>query len=780
MTVRDVEWKLPYTGWKAISIDENKVISLNLRDENNLIIYDEGDDEIYVDLQLPDWIRPLDAFPVGVTTGRVLVADDWDVTWTIVCFKTTSWDNIKLLYADDGKLYIDNWTWTFKQIYLKGEVDALLQALREYTDAQLALKQDKLTAWNGISIDNNNEISNTLPWPIISSSAPLDPVEWDQWYDTTNDVLKIYDGTNWNEVGSGSADVNTKTFTLSWIWSSAAVLEEAQEIYDFYLNWGNPLIKYQDNIAGFQMIYSVYDKNQWSLFFVGNLPVGNLDGSTTYVDVYQITLSLDSDTVTNVLMSPSSYTWGYLGTDIDYPTPYTPLYNWSPATKKYVDDSLAWKQDKLTAWDNITIGNVTHPNTQGPAPDWYHIPTDTEWQTLWGILTTTFSLASTWDTLKTYLKMPRAWYISTAGSINDVDTSGSYWSSTVGAGTYGRRVYCGAYNILYNGAYRSAWSSLRCFKDVSVTPDSSWTTLYDGTSIAAWAWVFHNATLWLISVSWDGTTRITIQDKNLGATQVYNSGDTLSEANSWWYFQRWNNFMFPFTWATTTSSTQVDWSGYWPWNYYSNSTFITWYDWSSVTNANLWWWTNPTWTWSKLTISATVPEESNCKVFEGYWTNYDLMPKQVYDCISNWKYAIVQVINGANNWRWSVIFSPTTITTGTISSRQYTHDNQSSNWLYYEEFNTLTITVTNWVVTSVGEAWSVVNNNWHLIVKNATAPNAIQWSAWYDTTNDVLKTYDWTTRHASVTSIDGTNYIIQTSNSAPTSWTSNNTITLVI
>lgn len=338
MTVRDVEWKLPYTGWKAISIDENKVISLNLRDENNLIIYDEGDDEIYVDLQLPDWIRPLDAFPVGVTTGRVLVADDWDVTWTIVCFKTTSWDNIKLLYADDGKLYIDNWTWTFKQIYLKGEVDALLQALREYTDAQLALKQDKLTAWKGISIDNNNEISNTLPGPVVSSLAPLNPVEWDLWYDTTNDVLKIYDWTNWNVIGS----------------------------------------------------------------------------------------------------------------------------------------------------------------------------------------------------------------------------------------------------------------------------------------------------------------------------------------------------------------------------------------------------------------------DANCKVFDWYWTNNSSVPQDVYDWISSWKYAIVQVNNGANSWRGNVIFSPTNTTTWTITSWEYTHASQATGWLYYEEYNTLTMNVTDWVVTSVWEAWTVVHNNWHLIVKNNAAPNAIQWSAWYDTTNDVLKTYDWT------------------------------------
>lgn len=224
MPVRNVEWKLPYTGWKAISIDENKVISLNLRDENNLIIYDEGDDEIYVDLQLPDWIRPLDAFPVGVTTGRVLVADDWDVTWTIVCFKTTSWDNIKLLYGDDGKLYIDNWTWTFKQIYLKGEVDALLQALREYTDAQLALKQDKLTSWDNITIDANNVISAT---PIVLEIELLS-ADWNlneqtltaTWVTQVNSVIispkpSSYLDYTWAGIYCSFQGTDSLTFTCS-------------------------------------------------------------------------------------------------------------------------------------------------------------------------------------------------------------------------------------------------------------------------------------------------------------------------------------------------------------------------------------------------------------------------------------------------------------------------------------------------------------------------------------------------------------------------------------
>lgn len=31
----------------------------------------------------------------------------------------------------------------------------------------------------------------------------------------------------------------------------------------------------------------------------------------------------------------------YLATDVNYQTPYEPLYDGSPATKKYVDDSIA-------------------------------------------------------------------------------------------------------------------------------------------------------------------------------------------------------------------------------------------------------------------------------------------------------------------------------------------------------------------------------------------------------------------------------------------------------
>lgn len=98
-------------------------------------------------------------------------------------------------------------------------------------------------------------------------------------------------------------------------------------------------------------------------------------------------------------------------------------------------------------------------------------------------------------------------------------------------------------------------------------------------------------------MSSDWSTRYTIADKNLWATKVYNDGDTLSEANAGKYYQWGNNYGFPRTWSVTTSSTKVDASNYWPWNYYNSSTFITWKansGWDSSNNANLRWWT--TWT----------------------------------------------------------------------------------------------------------------------------------------------------------------------------------------
>lgn len=103
---------IPYTGWIGIEITNNHIINVLLREANNLIHVNENR-ELYVDLQLEDWIEPDDDFPVGVTTGRIL-AEDWrPMNGLILNWKTTSGDYARLIIGSDNNVYIDigdgNW-----------------------------------------------------------------------------------------------------------------------------------------------------------------------------------------------------------------------------------------------------------------------------------------------------------------------------------------------------------------------------------------------------------------------------------------------------------------------------------------------------------------------------------------------------------------------------------------------------------------------------------------------------------------------------------------------
>lgn len=162
MTVRVMEWKTPYVWGKAIDIEDKKIINLCLRDENNLIIYDEWDDEIFVDLQLDSDIEATDILPVWITTGRISTANWWEYTGTLLNCKTTSWDEIKLIYTDNWKLYVDNWSWAFKEFLFQWDIDWL----RTYIDTELAKKQDKLIAWENITI-----VEDPQTWELVISSS---------------------------------------------------------------------------------------------------------------------------------------------------------------------------------------------------------------------------------------------------------------------------------------------------------------------------------------------------------------------------------------------------------------------------------------------------------------------------------------------------------------------------------------------------------------------------------------------------------------------------------
>ncbi len=188
MATRIVEWQLPYTWGTGIGIDTNKVISLLLREENNLIQVN-GDNEIYTDLQLAVNITPSSDFPVWVTVGKVLAENWWSQNGLILNWKTTSGDYARWLYWADGKIYFDWGQGTWKQVYYSEEVDALFTALRwelatvaftgDYNDlinrpAFLQLQSD----WNQTDTDAPDYIKNKPTIPTVNDGILTIQKNW--------------------------------------------------------------------------------------------------------------------------------------------------------------------------------------------------------------------------------------------------------------------------------------------------------------------------------------------------------------------------------------------------------------------------------------------------------------------------------------------------------------------------------------------------------------------------------------------------------------------------
>ena len=127
--------------------------------------------------------------------------------------------------------------------------DTTNDVLKVYDWTNWNLTWKVYSAWTGISISNNDEISNTwvlsinwnawvVTWIATESyvdtatesskyvwpTAPSSPTEWMLWYDTTNDQLKVYNGTSWDEVGSWFWDMLYSDFNFqSKTWATVAL-----------------------------------------------------------------------------------------------------------------------------------------------------------------------------------------------------------------------------------------------------------------------------------------------------------------------------------------------------------------------------------------------------------------------------------------------------------------------------------------------------------------------------------------------------------------------------
>lgn len=267
MATRIKDWEVPYTWWIGIEITNNHVINVLLRELNNLIHVNE-DRELYVDLQLDDWIEPWDDFPVGITTWRILQEDWWQQNGLIINWKTTSWDYTRLITAADGNLYVDLWDWVWR-----------------------------LLGWESSPIDCNVR-------RFIVTDLEGDETIWQQmvdWYLAWKYPIIVY---RWE---SYILEARPQTRQIRFYWIHSVVVNEMNQ-------WRSYVTR--------KNIYATWDENDEFMWWLED----------------------------EIIVSPI-----VLATNLDYQVPYVPLYDWSPATKKYVDDWLALKQDKLTAGQYITI-----------------------------------------------------------------------------------------------------------------------------------------------------------------------------------------------------------------------------------------------------------------------------------------------------------------------------------------------------------------------------------------------------------------------------------------
>lgn len=194
---------------------------------------------------------------------------------------------------------------------------------------------------------------------------------------------------------------------------------------------------------------------------------------------------------------------------------------------------------------------------QWPCPEWFHVPyynpsSYDEFRAIINCMSAhgVSDLESLWQ----YLFLPPNWYCDRDNGPRNQWTEWDYWWCNVKDNYFTWAAYL-SFNqsgpTLWRTDWCNNWRWIRPIYNEFVQPWEDWITLLDWWGV----WhdgIFRNPERWLISISDLMNCQITIADKNLWATRIYQPWDTVSQDNCWWYFQRWNCYMFPFTGPTKT------------------------------------------------------------------------------------------------------------------------------------------------------------------------------------------------------------------------------------
>lgn len=570
MAVRIKDWMIPYTWWVGIEITNNHVINVLLREMNNLIHVNENR-ELYVDLQLDDWIEPSDDFPVGVTTGKILEEDWWQQNGIILNRKTTSGDYVRLIYANDGKLYYDPWTWVWNE--LGGSWQTIwvatassLGTVKLGSDTVQTEPAQNPTSTTGktypVQLNSNNQAVVNVPWeweeyeslPEDNGGTDLSLVTtWEKyiWNHKQNAL------TPWNNITIDSNNVISATIPAALTYKG-----NVNGINDLPQSWNTVWDTYF--VEGQDSLYS-WDGTQWNYVWWSWIDVTNLFNKT--ID--------DSDDIVqgslHLFCSP------------------TEKARWNA------------KQDALTAWANIQIINNVISATD---------TTYTAWTAI-SISGTTINNTKPFDpenagTLAQVLKKTSTWYRWS----DEVD-----WFDPENAGSTGQvlKKTSTGYAWGNEGWWWGGWWGWN-FNPTNVwtpwqvlTKTANW---YDWETLATWEW---NVKLFTLSSLSDTTNAQHVLDWTLaGKMPIIKFNDWVSDV---YYPLAHNN----------TFANMLEFKVYmWPWTSSSGYTYQTFqeiyisYSWTTVsTISHHVEEVNKQWIWTQADYNLLTPVN---------WVIYNIIP----------------------------------------------------------------------------------------------------------------------------------------------------------
>lgn len=213
-------------------------------------------------------------------------------------------------------------------------------------------KQDKLTASDGISIDENGNIKNTFGyqdnklrlWTYCIPRATVNTLE-ELETALVSKFQEMLDAGTFDGVKLG-----TNLFVLSDPNGTDGAFTDyvGEYLINYVESSGSPISLIQ---------ISTIDK------FFSYLSTEQSNNSLEMYDHAYITITTSYDESSSKVIvgtvslnKPDEKTLNVLATDKDYTTPYMPLYNGSPTTKKYVDDNFINKNQIGVASGVASLG----------------------------------------------------------------------------------------------------------------------------------------------------------------------------------------------------------------------------------------------------------------------------------------------------------------------------------------------------------------------------------------------------------------------------------------